>query len=374
MAGTASERKSFLKFIAYLQVIGIILVVFGHSFHEYPDGSMGKTLLVYRMMYSFRMPLFMFVSGFLMVYTCFMDGHSSKWTSFAVSKIKRLLIPYFFLTLITFVPRASLSFMADDSITLSAESLFRALFYSGENMVIPLFWFLQASFLLLVITHLLISSAKKISVPDVVTYVFLIVLSLSLLVLPFEAGSFFSFSDVVRLAVYFMLGASYCRFHETIDRYIDWTSVFVLASSAVLWILLFFLTEGSQWSAVCSVFGIIMCVSVSKIMERRGITLLDPIIGANYMIFLLSWYFNVLSQQVLAYFTDMPWWCYTVVSLFSAIYFPLILYRFMKRNAGMKWVRLASLLLGQNIGRKSVGHAPQDERRFGTHVEKKVGC
>lgn len=61
--------KQFLKFIAYLQVLGIILVVLGHSFHEYPDGAGGKTLLLYRMLHSFRMPLFMFVSGFLMVYT-----------------------------------------------------------------------------------------------------------------------------------------------------------------------------------------------------------------------------------------------------------------------------------------------------------------
>lgn len=66
---TPSRKQPFLKFIAYLQVIGIILVVLGHSFHEYPDGNMGRSLLMYRMMYSFRMPLFMFVSGFLMVYT-----------------------------------------------------------------------------------------------------------------------------------------------------------------------------------------------------------------------------------------------------------------------------------------------------------------
>lgn len=268
--------------------------------------------------------------------------------------------------------RASLSFMADDAISLSAGSLVKALFYSGENMVIPLFWFLQASFVLLVITHLIISAAKKASVSDVVTYVFLIVLSVSLLVLPFETGSFFSVSDVVRLAVYFMLGATYCRFHEEIDRDIKWTSPYVLSICVVLWVLLFFLTEGRQLSAICSVFGIMMCISLSKIMECRGITLLDPIIGANYMIFLLSWYFNVLSQQVLAYFTDMPWWCYSVLSLFSAIYFPLMLYRYMKRNAGMKWVRTVSLLLGQNIGRKSFSHFPEDERRFRTHIEQQI--
>lgn len=36
--------KQFIKFIAYLQVLGIILVVLGHSFHEYPDGAGGTPL------------------------------------------------------------------------------------------------------------------------------------------------------------------------------------------------------------------------------------------------------------------------------------------------------------------------------------------
>lgn len=36
--------KQFLKFIAYLQVIGIVLVVLGPSFHEYPDGKGGKNV------------------------------------------------------------------------------------------------------------------------------------------------------------------------------------------------------------------------------------------------------------------------------------------------------------------------------------------
>lgn len=61
--------KPFIKYIAYLQVIGIILVVLGHSFHEYPDGDFGRSMLFYRMLFSFRMPVFLFVSGFLMVYT-----------------------------------------------------------------------------------------------------------------------------------------------------------------------------------------------------------------------------------------------------------------------------------------------------------------
>ena len=75
-------EKKYLKFIAYLQIIGIFLVVVGHSFHEYPDGDYGRSMLLYRMMHSFRMPLFMFVSGFLMVYTTRLavDGQRRGYT------------------------------------------------------------------------------------------------------------------------------------------------------------------------------------------------------------------------------------------------------------------------------------------------------
>jgi len=98
--------KTFVKYIAYLQILGILLVVLGHSFHEYPDGAHGSSMLMYRMMYSFRMPLFLFVSGFLMVFTQFSGNDrpidSSK---FIKGKLKRLMLPFLIITLVTYIPR-----------------------------------------------------------------------------------------------------------------------------------------------------------------------------------------------------------------------------------------------------------------------------
>lgn len=59
----------YLNFLAYLQVLGIILVVIGHSFHEHPEGYFGYNLFPIRLIYSFHMPLFLFVSGFLFIYS-----------------------------------------------------------------------------------------------------------------------------------------------------------------------------------------------------------------------------------------------------------------------------------------------------------------
>ena len=50
--------------IYFMQTFGILLVVLGHSFYQTKDGN-----VVVEWIYSFHMPLFMFVSGYLLDYT-----------------------------------------------------------------------------------------------------------------------------------------------------------------------------------------------------------------------------------------------------------------------------------------------------------------
>lgn len=61
-----------------MQIVGIMFVVLGHSFHEYPDGCHVASILVHRMIFSFHMPMFMFVSGFLLVLTTFLRNADSN--------------------------------------------------------------------------------------------------------------------------------------------------------------------------------------------------------------------------------------------------------------------------------------------------------
>ncbi len=344
----SGQRKDILKFIAYLQIIGILLVVFGHSFHQYPDGSGGTSLLIYRMMYSFRMPLFMFVSGFLMVYTTVIRQSANSGWRFVRSKMRRLMIPYFFLSVVVFVPRALMSSMADDPIELSLGSFIRSMFYV-DNMVIPFFWFLQASFILLVGSHLFIHYMRRAGLRDAVVFFILGSVAIILLVLTPVAGEFFSFNQVCRLGVYFVAGMVYCRWHQRIDAVIDWKSPLTLLLTAAAWVVLFFLTESTPWVAVCSAMGIAMSISVAKMLEYHDIDILDPLIGTNYIIFLLSWFFNVACQQVLAHFVVWPWWVHTVLSIVTAIGCPWLLYQTMRRRKDNPVVRAAAFLLGQSF-------------------------
>lgn len=347
----SSTEKPFLKFIAYLQIIGIILVVLGHSFHEYPDGDAhGKTFIIYRMIYSFHMPLFIFVSGYLMMLTSGFLSESPHHTirDFIKNKFLRLILPFIVLTLVTFVPRSMMSSVADEPLELSFKSLAGSMLWY-ENLVIPYFWFLQASFLLLILNFIFLTGARRFRISITWMLILLFTIAIIMPCLPLTYSDIFAFDRVIDLGVYFTAGMIYCRFMTTIDARIPWTSPLFLCVTSALWVVSFIFTEDTSIEVLCALIGIAMCISLAKILVKKNITVLDHLVGANYIIFLLSWYFNVIFQQVLHHFVELPWWIYTVFSLIAGIYIPWLFYKYMQRHADSKFVKITARLLGQSL-------------------------
>ena len=342
-----SKHNKYFLFIAYLQIIGIVLVVLGHSFHEYPDGHHGDTMLMYKMLHSFRMPLFIFVSGFLMAFTT--SSKPRTWGRFATMKFKRLLIPYVVLTLVTFVPRALMSGMADDSVELSWHGLGMAL-ASPEKNGLPYLWFLQSSLTLLLVVYGLLSLCRTTGIKSWIFYTGISIAILILNFIPLSYPDFLSLHMTVMLGIYFVAGCVYSTWQEQIDRKIRWESIWVFLLFGVLWAVAFFLSQATDFPImICSFLGILMMISLAKILEDRDITFLYHLKGANYIIFLLSWYFNVACQQVLHHFTDLPWWVYSLLSFTLGIYVPWIFYKWMCLHPDNRFTRVSAFLLGQSI-------------------------
>ena len=327
MKSDTHSGGSFLKFIAYMQVIGIILVVLGHSFHE--CANQGHDMLIYRMIYSFHMPLFMFVSGFLLEYTCRASG-GPTWSRFLLSKSRKLLLPYLILLTVTFFPRCMLNGMADDSIEMSLTSFVSSLFYR-DRLVIPYFWFLASVFTLLIVNYGLLRIIDKHGFDRDRALGGLTVLSVILPFLGVGHTPFLSFDMTLQLGMFFSLGMLYSRYHGRIDRLLSIGSVPVLVLSAAVWVVSFFLLSETIFRPVCSLCGIVMCLSLAKIIERHDMTFLDHLSGCNYLIYLLSWYFNAASQQVLHHYVEAPWWFFTALSLITGIYIPWLIYHYIRK-------------------------------------------
>lgn len=352
VTSTPQKQKAYIRFIAYLQVIGIVLVVLGHSLHQYPDGYFGGSTLLYRTFLYVRMPLFMFVSGFLMIYTTGVAGEvRTTYKAFIVNKLKRLLLPFMVLTTVTFLPRTLLSSIADDTLQLSPEAFVKA-FVIPTSMPIPYLWFLQASFILLVTCFLFMLFIRRIKIPAQAGVLVLCTLFAVLAAVNIDLPRAFALYKIKELGVYFALGCAYCVFMPFVDRHVPWCRWWFAALCVAAWLCFFAAAETDilPWGAsLCTISGIAMCISLTRIMEAKNITFLDHLCGANYLIFLTSWFLNVLTQQVLAHYVALPWWFHTVLSLTAGVYVPWLGYQYLRTHRDSRWVRVTAFLLGQSF-------------------------
>lgn len=335
-----------IKFISFLQILGVVLVVLGHSLHEYPIDH-GASTLYYTLFQTVRMPLFVFISGFLFNYTRIKSKKLKPYKEFVSGKAQRLLLPYFVLTCVTFIPRAYLSKYADDVIEPSIENLFKALIFS-DNLVIVFFWFLPAIFLMLNIVYwgFKISNGK-----EKILYIVLILIALALNYHEeIESITFLSIGKALHLFIFFVLGTVYAAYSSYLERVLS--NYFTLISAATIWIILFFIPSDSYIVHIlCNLSGLCMCLSLSHTFgcKCKWIMHLE---GFTYIIYLLSWYTCIASQQLLHSFTDWPWWVYTIIALLSSIYLPWsigkALYHFAPKS---KTARIMLWLLGHNPNR-----------------------
>jgi fucose 4-O-acetylase-like acetyltransferase len=339
-----SSESYYQKHIAILQTISIILVVFGHSLHLHPSEINGDGLLINRMMHSFRMPTFLFVSGYLMVTTTFLRNKNITPYSFFKNKFKRLLIPFIFLTTITYIPRAILSNLADDTISINWESFIRSFFYM-DSMPIPLYWFLHTSFTLLTTIYLILYYSKVKGAGQKTTLLLLTIVFGSCAIIQPSITSFFSLYYTIHLGLYFILGA-YFAYYSNINNLIIKYAGLLTIIFTILWSISFFMCERSDIRLVTSIFGIAMCYSLSIFIVKHDYQIFDKIIGYNYIIFLLSWFCTVLSQQVLSHYISLPWYCYTILSLTTGIYIPIAINKLINTRS-TKISQSLLFLLGQ---------------------------
>ena len=94
-----AEKKK-IEWLSVLQGFSMLLVVIGHvSLTNVPgDPSTPIATGVERTIYSFHMPLFIFISGWLFYYTCLRKEKS--YSDVLKSKLRRLGIPFLAFTLI----------------------------------------------------------------------------------------------------------------------------------------------------------------------------------------------------------------------------------------------------------------------------------
>lgn len=241
-----------------------------------------------------------------------------------------------------------MSGIADDSLPTTMDGLIKS-FYLTDYLPIPFFGFLQASFLLIFISFVVIILCRRVKAPFFIAGIILFGLLIWGRLYDWSGPEIFGFYSAIRWGFYFLLGIIYCEYFEKINRRLPLDSRYAFVILLIAWCFSFYIWEDTEFKFIASVLGIAMCVSFAKLLVRYKAKFLDHLIGANYIIFLLSWYFNVLFQQVLAHYISLPWWVHTLLSLSSGIYIPWLFYRYLQKNMHGRPIRIISFLLGQSL-------------------------
>lgn len=197
-------KQNTIKEIDYIKGIAILLVFIGHaatpSFLQRPYSYE----LIVQFIYSFHMPLFFIVSGFLSHKIINMDL-TTDYLTFIKNKFYRLGVPFLTFSFITNFIIISLKQLFNQPVSSSTLlEMIKTIFLYPENGVMGSLWFLYTLLLINIISPFIIKFSLKITI------------SLSLLLNIFipKYIYFLSISRVSFFLVYFLLGIYFRKYYQ----------------------------------------------------------------------------------------------------------------------------------------------------------------
>ena len=321
------------RLISFMQAFGIILVVAGHS--TYQLGHAGHVPSICRWLYTFHMPLFFFISGYLLKYSNTRKGIQLSdmpalgKDGFITGKARRLLVPYVIISSVVFIPKTMMSAIALRPVGM--------LLYPHTN-VIGYFWFLPSLFLIFCMAY--IAAKTKAKTNDSLLIVCLIAVSI---VNP--GTGFLGLDSALYNAVFFAAGYMFRK--HMLETVVGRHSATAAAVTFTVSVALMYAPDTGIRYLLTSFNGILMSVALAHLYIAGKMRFLDHLDGATYTIYLLSWFPQVASQQILmSLVPGITWHVTTALAFFSGLYVPLMVHRWVRKRSGSPSCRWINAALG----------------------------
>lgn len=303
----SQTKKEKIAYIAQAQLIGCILVILGHSIPlnwEIPNAIYKADTFIY----TFHMPLFFFVSGYLFCKTKSLQRYT--FAQYFKKRSFRLMLPYVVLTAVGLIPKVLLSGFFHNEGEISLMYFVKVFLVPREN-VWGHFWFLPT----LLIISLFAFPFAKLKIKSLKGYCVLTVLLFGLTLVS-KLTDWFSVNDVLKYTCFYALGILFAdtRTEEFLTKS-KYKYFFLLLLPVA--ILLFMISTKNETldAAKKQVIGIMMISFVLLISQFTDITKTKAgsfLCKKTYSIFILSWPFQsvvsiVFEQKLgLPYYLTMP--------------------------------------------------------------------
>jgi len=313
-------KQNEIVWLSVLQGFAMFLVVLGHVIHN--TALFEWEYVLQNIIYSFHMPLFMCISGYLLYKTQIIKEKS--FATVLKNKSVRLLIPYFTLPFVAFILKMIFSEYMKRPVTFSFDQLLATFVWLTNNPLAEM-WFLNVLFGLLLLYPIYCISSKKI--------VFALLLLLCFIIIhfaPFGINSFiFDFGKIFYFGIFFYVGILLARYD--LFNKIKFNLLWIIAIGCLLHSLTFYFYGGNIFTAF---FGIIISFAFAIKISKVFPNLFSSFRNYTYQIFFIGVFCQVLLRilvRKLGIEGGFSYILFYVASISMGIYMPVIVSKIVQK-------------------------------------------
>lgn len=329
--------KEKINWLLILKAWAMFLVIVGHSL-MYPPGDPGNPNWINHLYFaakSFRMPLFVFSSGFLFYYSRL--KRSIPYGTMLLDKLKRLGIPFVVLTLFAMVLKTIFSgYMARPS-EISIGEFVNAVLYPYDGPMRE-FWFIILSmwlFILFPLFKYLLANNKR----TIFGCIFFMVLSA---IVPKSLfGDLLCLGTTLRYIIWFYLGMVCCKYEIFNKKRNNYLLFCILLT---LYMCLYIFCSKSL-SVLISFVGILMSIEFAFILDKNCPKIFSSFRNYTYQIYLIGIFIQIFVK--IGYKHSLyPYMPSFVLCIIVGLYLPVIISKIVEK---INW---APLLLSIGLSKK----------------------
>lgn len=313
-----------INWISILQGWSMLLVVVGHIAltdnifdPNYPISSK-----LYAIIYSFHMPLFIFISGWLVFYTSI--SKDKPYKIFISSKFTRLCIPFYAFTAITIIIKSLFGQFVKNPITTL--ELYKTFVLYSTNPLKEL-WFLIVLMEMMLLYPILKKACDNKLLMLLVVVISILIYFNTPLIREFQIYKFSS------LLFFFISGILFAKYELAIFLNGKYSLLLLLSLFVVVNI---FNTEAvGEWGFLNNTIGILFSVSLCLNVDKLFPNLFSSFRNYTFQIYLIGMYPQFFLRIIYLKCNDELLYPFLfVISILSGLYLPVLFARFMNTTPG----------------------------------------
>lgn len=326
----STPSKSFRNSqMAFLTIFATILVVAGHC-DITPDY---KNTWLFQWVYSFHMPLFFLISGYLFGLTNPIERlNKTKWTDFMKKKFIRLMVPFFVIDTIIFIIKATL-FSDGEMVQHPVELTIGSYLYNLFLRPIGFMWFLPCLFMIFMMAFPLWKMVKQNHIGGGIVLIISVIIYVLAFAVDFynrDCIPFMRFSRAIYFMAFFWTGILYAEYSDVVNRFLEKNWIVLLTVSISISVLFI----GNIWLRVIA--GVTMSIIIGLLAADRVPSKVLDWTAFTYTIFLLSYFPQMFVRgPVYHMFPQINQYWFSALSFILGISVPVafcIIYRVMQKR------------------------------------------